>query len=359
MLVNQSELVSAKLVLKKDRIKSQPIQLKILLLTIFLTFCLVMLGAYTRLSDAGLGCPDWPGCYGKLVVPHTSDIHSQSLYPEQLIEPAKAWIEMVHRYLASLVGFLILLLAILTIKNPTKNKKFPFGLLGLVIFQGLLGMWTVTLGLLPIIVTAHLFGGFATLTLLWLYYRDQYATARILSFPPALSRLAQISLLLVIGQIFLGGWTSTNYAALICPDLPMCRGQWLPNTDFINGFNLFGDPSKNWLGGLLDEPSRTAIHLSHRLGACLVSLCLLTLCWQLLKFKQHQYAIAIFSVLLLQISLGVSNILFLLPLPIAVAHNGIAALLLISIADLCWFSRQFQSVSQLKTLPTSRQLSLN
>ena len=302
-----------------------------------LAVLVVMLGAYTRLSHAGLGCPDWPGCYGFLGVPMSE--HSQALagtrFPGAPVEVAKGWYEMIHRYFAGTLGLVILGLAVQAIRRraePEQPLKLPLLLLGLVILQAAFGMWTVTLKLWPQVVTAHLLGGFATLSLLFLL------TLRLANALPVLPRisaglrgLAAMALLLTVGQIALGGWVSSNYAAVACVDLPTCHGEWWPTMDFANGFHLTQHIGPNYLGGQLDSDARTAIHMSHRLGAVLLSLVLLLLAWRLKRSGLPRLGGLLLLALAVQVSLGLSNVYFHLPLPVAVAHNLGGALLLLSL----------------------------
>ena len=300
-----------------------------------LAVVVVMLGAYTRLTHAGLGCPDWPGCYGFIGVPMSE--HSQALagtrFPEAPVEVAKGWYEMIHRYFAGTLGLVILGLAVQAIRRraePGQPLKLPLLLLGLVILQAAFGMWTVTLKLWPQVVTAHLLGGFATLSLLFLL------TLRLANALPIVPRisgrlrgLAAFALLLTVGQIALGGWVSSNYAAVACVDLPTCHGEWWPAMDFANGFHLTQHIGPNYLGGQLDSDARTAIHMSHRLGALLLSLVVLLLAWRLKRNGMPRLGGLLLLALAVQVSLGLSNVYFHLPLPVAVAHNlGGAALLL-------------------------------
>ncbi len=318
-------------------------------LAVLLAFCVVVLGAFTRLSDAGLGCPDWPGCYGHALWPKTSEQISaaQQAFPDSPYEHAKAWPEVVHRYFAGTLGFLILIAGFLAIKHRKLRDqpfKLPMLLVALVIAQGLFGMWTVTLKLWPQVVTGHLLGGFSTLGLLWLL------RLRLSNGPwPGpnipmrhwhdLKLLALIGLLLVIGQITLGGWTSTNYAALACPDLPTCQGSWWPPLmDFASAFNFAQEIGPNYLGGQLDGSARLAIHMTHRIGAIVVALYLIFLVTRLRRYSggphlQRQAGV-ILGLLLLQLCLGMSNVLWSLPLTVAVAHNACGALLLLSLISL-------------------------
>lgn len=299
-----------------------------------LALLVVMLGAYTRLTHAGLGCPDWPGCYGFLGVPQSAEqlAHAERHFPDAPVEAEKGWNEMVHRYFAGSLGLLILVLAVQAVRRRDLDGqplRLPLALLALVLLQAAFGMWTVTLKLWPQVVTAHLLGGFATLSLLFLL------TLRLSgALPPlqgVLSRLrvlAALALLAVVGQISLGGWVSSNYAAVACVDLPTCHGQWWPAMDFANGFHLTQHIGPNYLGGQLDSDARTAIHMSHRLGALLVSALLLGLAWQLRRGGLGRLAALLLLALAVQVSLGLANVLLHLPLAVAVAHNLGGALLL-------------------------------
>jgi cytochrome c oxidase assembly protein subunit 15 len=299
-----------------------------------LTVLVVVLGAYTRLTHAGLGCPDWPGCYGFIGVPMSE--HKQTIaearFPDAPVEVAKGWYEMIHRYFAGALGLVILGLAVHALRrrsNVEQPLKLPLALLALVTLQAAFGMWTVTLKLWPQVVTAHLLGGFATLSLLFLLTLRLSGRFPPLDVTPRLRALAAAALLLVIGQIALGGWVSSNYAAVACVDLPTCHGEWWPAMDFANGFHLTQHIGPNYLGGQLDSDARTAIHMSHRIGAVLVTLVLLALAWQLKQRAQPRLAALLLLALLVQVSLGISNVVFHLPLLVAVAHNlGGAALLL-------------------------------
>ena len=294
----------------------------------------VLLGAYTRLTHAGLGCPDWPGCYGFLGVPmseHKLAI-AETRFPEAPVETAKGWYEMIHRYFAGTLGLVILGLAIHAVRRRAEAGqplKLPLAILALVIVQAAFGMWTVTLKLWPQVVTAHLLGGFATLSLLALLTLRLSGRFAMLQVSARLRALAAACLLLVIGQIALGGWVSSNYAAVACVDLPTCHGQWWPAMDFGKGFHLTQHIGPNYLGGQLDSDARTAIHMSHRIGALLVSLALLLLAWRLHAAHLSRLAGLVLLALAAQVSLGISNVVFHLPLLVAVAHNaGGAALLL-------------------------------
>lgn len=308
---------------------------RLALFATLLAVVVVLLGAYTRLTHAGLGCPDWPGCYGFLGVPMSE--HKQAVavtrFPEAPVEVAKGWYEMVHRYFAGSLGLVILGLALQALRHrtePSQPLKLPLALLGLVILQAAFGMWTVTLKLWPQVVTAHLLGGFATLSLLFLLTLRLSGRFPALAVPGRLRALAAGALLLVIGQIALGGWVSSNYAAVACVDLPTCHGQWWPAMDFANGFHLTQHIGPNYLGGQLDSDARTAIHMTHRLGAMLVTLVLLLLAWRLRRSGFVHLSALLVAALAVQVCLGISNVVFHLPLLVAVAHNaGGAALLLV------------------------------
>lgn len=302
-----------------------------------LALVVVMLGAWVRLTDAGLGCPDWPGCYGRLVVPDAAIPQSElgSAYTRPL-ETGKAWREMIHRYLASTLGLICVALAVMAWRNrrdPAQPLRAPIALVALVVFQGLLGMWTVTLLLKPIVVVAHLLGGFATLALLaslgrWRTVRLPHATAGL----RALGLAAAAALVL---QISLGGWTSANYAALACPDFPTCQTQWWPTiADFEEGFVLWRGLGVDYEGGVLDHPARVAVHFTHRLGAVLAAVLIALLGWRLARQAATRAdGAAVLALLLLQLSLGVSIVWFGVPLAVAVLHNGVAALLLLAVIN--------------------------
>jgi heme a synthase len=319
---------------------------RLALFATLLALFVVMLGAYTRLRDAGLGCPDWPGCYGQLTVPNTSVElqQAQRLYPAQPVESHKAWIEMVHRYIASTVGFLILILAARAWCKPAisgLSRGITLTLIAVVIFQGVLGMWTVTWRVMPVIVMSHLLGGMAVVSLLtWLSLRLKgFANHFNKDAVKPYRFWAAVGLIIIVLQIFLGGWTSTNYAALICPDFPTCQaGHWLPQVDFNQAFNFLTPIGPDYQGGLLNTAARITIQMMHRFGALLTLVYIGGLALYLF-FKVHvnlirRLAILIAILLLIQIVLGILNVIWLLPISIAVLHNGIAALLLVALVAL-------------------------
>jgi len=320
---------------------------RVAFLATLLALIVVMLGAYTRLSDAGLGCPDWPGCYGHLTVPNTPAEIKQvaAKFPGQIVEAPKAWKEMVHRYVAGTLGILILILAIWGVMRRRENLQqpvmLPIFLVLLVIFQALLGMWTVTWKVLPIVVSAHLLGGLAIVALLWylkLATTPQQREYRIqaLGFKP----WAILGLLILIAQIFLGAWTSTTYSALACHDFPYCHGSLLPPLDLRQAFQLFQPIGVNYEGGVLETPIRITIQMMHRYGALLTALYLGILSlWIVFAHKTEGLrgvAGILLLLLLLQILLGIANVMMNLPLGTAVAHNGVAALLLMTLVTLIY-----------------------
>lgn len=323
------------------------LQRRIIVFALLLTALVVVLGAYTRLVDAGLGCPDWPTCYGHFWVPKTDvQVEVANLrFAHAPVEHDKTWPEQTHRIVASSLGLLLITIAGMAWYLNRRQRlavpvKHPLALVVLVICQGLFGMWTVTLLLWPQVVTAHLLGGFATLALLfllwlrvscheWLFHHvaDYHA---LLKLRPLLA----ILLLVVLVQIFLGGWTAANYAAVACADFPKCHNQWWPAADFTEGFNFLQQIGPNYLGGQLDNHARTAIHLAHRIGAIVTLLfCVITVMY-LLQINHRGFrasAWLLLVVVFIQLALGISNIVFALPLPVAVAHNAMAAVLLLAV----------------------------
>lgn len=377
--------------------------LKILsLLLLALASTVVILGAYTRLADAGLGCPDWPTCYGHLWVPNSADEIQQANanFADTPVETDKTWPEQIHRIFASTLGliilitfalfnarrakstntkqinaissmlillvlgmvFLITMIALSTahvvltteivlalmilfyfvvIARSTRNETaesrgfiLASVLSGLVILQGLFGMWTVTLKLWPQVVTTHLLGGFATLSLIVLLCKQCWSQGTQIFVPKKLITAGYFVLALVVMQIALGGWMSSNYAALACPDFPLCQNALVPPMDFTSGFNFFQSVGPNYLYGKLDNHARTAIHYTHRMGAIAASCAVLFFAFLLLKEKVaplKKYAAAIIAILVVQIGLGISNIVFSLPIAVAVLHNAGGAALLITL----------------------------
>ncbi len=316
---------------------------RLLSAALLLAFVVVVLGAWVRLTDAGLGCPDWPGCYGGLTVPDSAAeiARAEASFPERPVETGKAWREMIHRYAASFLGVLIVAIAALAFVNrrdPAQPVILPIILLGLVICQGLLGMLTVTLLLKPLIVLGHLLGGMTTIgLLLWLRLRVYRPQPREHSSVRGLRGFALFCLVALGVQIALGGWTSTNYAALACPDFPTCQTRWWPDMDAREGFILWRGLGIDYEGGVLDNPARTAIHFVHRLGALAVSILLLALIMAGIRSRERDIVAASVltgAALFTQLALGISIVVKSLPLGLATAHNAIAALLLLALINL-------------------------
>lgn len=305
-----------------------------------LCLLVVVLGAWVRLTDAGLGCPDWPGCYGRLVAPGAE--HAEAVaadFPERPLDSGKAWREMIHRYAAGTLGLLVLALAVMAWRNrrdPAQPVGVPLFLVGLIAFQALLGMWTVTLLLKPLVVMGHLVGGMTTLALLaWLALPARSVEP---DGGPRLRALAATALAVAGVQIALGGWVSANYAALACPDLPTCQGRWWPEMDFGTGFTPWHGLGIDYEGGILHQSARLAIHVTHRVGAVatlLVAGFAAAWAWRNAPSPAGRRAGAVAGALLMaQFLLGIAMVLTWLPLPLAVAHNGLAALFLVSLVNL-------------------------
>jgi cytochrome c oxidase assembly protein subunit 15 len=319
----------------------------VVFIAFLLAFTVVILGAYTRLKDAGLGCPDWPGCYGQLTVPTTKAAlaSANQLYPRQPVETTKAWAEMTHRYFAGILVLLIGLLAIWSFHQRRKRiypSKIPLFLVGCIFFQAMLGMWTVTWQLLPLVVMGHLLGGMIITTLLWWLLLD---TGRLATLPNDnslnyLKPLVIIGTAIVFLQIFLGGWTSANYASIICPDFPFCYGKLFPTLNFSEAFNFINPIGRNYQGGLLGGTARITIQMAHRYGAFITFSYLFGLgCYVLfskktLLLKNTMSFVLIF--LSTQVFLGILNIVTQLSLPIAVMHNAVALMLLLSVITILY-----------------------
>lgn len=319
---------------------------RLVLFAILLAFLVVGLGAYTRLTHAGLGCPDWPGCYGFIDVPNTSEQikQAEAAFPERPVEPHKAWNEMIHRYFAGALGLLILAISIVSIKLRKLGApvKLPLAILAVVTFQAALGMWTVTMKLMPVVVMGHLLGGFTTLCLLFLLFlRLKKLTPIIASNMLQFKKLAYVALAILALQISLGGWTSSNYAALVCTELPICQQGWVEELSFENSFALIPPEKATYEFGHLDHHERVTIHVMHRIGAIITMIIIAWLAFSVLLKTQvvflRRTAIFVLVLLLLQVALGVSNIVFSLPLGIAVAHNVVAVALLMSLIALTYY----------------------
>ena len=308
-------------------------------LTLFATLLaliVVSFGAYTRLTDSGLGCPDWPGCYGTLTVPESIDAieRAQAVYPDSVVEVEKAWIEMIHRYIAGILGVMILVIAIMSIRLKEQinySIKWPLFLLGLVIFQAALGMWTVTLLLNPAVVSSHLLGGMTVLGILTFLMHRNYGTHRENFISNSYERkLIRFSLVLLFIQIALGGWTSTNYAALACTDYPTCHGSLIPEMDFSNAFTIFRELGVTSLGEPLSLEALHAIQWVHRIGAIVLLIYLLFVAY-VLKVNQgfNMWSNVLIVVISLQFIVGIANLLLHLPIVLATLHNLGAALLVV------------------------------
>lgn len=312
----------------------------------FFALAVIGLGAFTRLIEAGLGCPDWPGCYGHFAVPlsQLAQQLAQLKFPDTQLVFYKAWAEMAHRYCVAGLCLLILMLIMTVfgkkVFRTRLNLALVFVLIGLVCYQIILGKWTVTLKLLPLIVSQHLLCGFFILNILWtLYLNNSYVDAGA-KLPPAtrhlLLTLAVVALVLLFLQIALGAWTSTNYAALSCPDFPFCSNDKTLTWQFGAAFNIFSPPGINYEGGVLPEAVRQTIQMTHRLGALVVTVYLLIFMLvaapKLLRFPELMQSIyLILALLCIQLSLGIANVMFKLPLATAVSHNIVAVLFSLSV----------------------------
>lgn len=306
-------------------------------ITAIVALCVIVLGAYVRLSHAGLGCPDWPGCYGQLTWPAApAEVEAANVeFPERPVSTEKAWKEMAHRYLAGTLGLLILAMAILAWRrrgDANVPLKLSFALVALVLFQAALGAWTVTLKLKPLVVMAHLVGGITTFALLiWAALSSRPAER---AAHRGVYRAGLLAMVVLVAQIMLGGWVSSNYAAVSCPDFPQCQDRWWPEMDFGEGFTLWRGIGVDYEGGVLDLPARTAIHMAHRIGAIVATAFVLFAV--VAAFRQtalRAIGIGLLGLLAAQLLLGITNVVGGLPLPVAAAHNGVAAL---TVGALTW-----------------------
>jgi cytochrome c oxidase assembly protein subunit 15 len=316
---------------------------RLAVITTVLALFVVVLGAYVRLTDAGLGCPDWPGCYGTLSVPRGDAAigAANDAFPERPVSAGKAWREMAHRYAAGFLGLAVFALAWfawMRRTQPSVGLTLPITLSVLIIGQAALGMWTVTMLLKPAIVTAHLMGGMTTLGMLWWLSLRSASVSSPRRDPHAWHRFAMVGVAILAMQIALGGWTSTNYAALACADFPTCHGQWLPWMDADSAFKVWHGLGTDYEGGILSNEARITIQAVHRLGALITFLYIGLLAIALLAWgRTAQVRIAasvVVVALLTQVAIGIGNIYLALPLPLAVAHNAGAAVLLLSVLSL-------------------------
>jgi len=314
----------------------------LVLCSVALTFLVIVVGAYVRLEDAGLGCPDWPGCYGQLIgVPDEAHelAKAEQAFPGKTVDAGRAWKEMFHRYLAGTLGLLVLAIAAIAWRMRGETGRTPWLatlLVAVVAFQATLGMWTVTMLLKPAIVTLHLLGGMATLAvLMWLALREINPQPAPAAIARAFRPWAAAGLAVLAVQIALGGWVSANYAALACTDFPSCHGQWLPGMDFANAFHAVRELGVTAAGAPLSQEALNAIQWSHRAGALVTLAFLGALALYALRTPSLRAAGAVLLVLLVaQVGLGIANVLLRVPLALAAAHNAGAALLLAALVVL-------------------------
>ena len=332
---------------------------RLALIGAILCFGVVVLGGYTRLSNSGLGCPDWPGCFGHIAPTGSAEQYASAA------DVRKAWIEMIHRYFASTLGLIIVVIAALSIRARHErgvSVRFALVLLVLVVLQGMLGMLTVTWLLKPLIVTGHLVGGLTTFALLlWLWTTklaenrpvDAYSVLagnRLVEDGSRARLWAGLALAALAVQVALGGWTSSNYAALACPDVPKCQAQWIPDANYQDAFVLWRGLGINYAGGVLDHPARVAIHFTHRVGAVLATILLLLAVFYAFRGLGNGprwAALAVIAALAAQISIGVFMVLRAFPLELAAAHNAGAALL---VAAAVLLNRKLRPVSDFRQL---------
>ena len=311
-----------------------------------ITLVVISLGAWVRLTDAGLGCPDWPGCYGLLTTPDTVDelARAKENYPNASIDVGKAWREMLHRYVAGILGLYVFFITYISIKYSKQNYILPVSISILIVIQAIMGMLTVTMLVKPTVVTTHLFFGMLTATLLFINGL-KYSGLNLSQdkLPVNAISIIMLTWLLLIIQILLGGWTSTNYASLACTDFPKCLDQWYPKEMvFDKAFNIFNLPDINYEGGFLAYGAKVAVHYIHRVTALVLSISFLLTIFVIFKLKNHVFLKKIISFSLvffvLQIILGISNVIYSLPLNIAVWHTMNAAILLALLSGALYYS---------------------
>jgi len=322
---------------------------------VFLTFDLILFGAFTRLSDSGLGCPDWPGCYGTSnPFRAIEEIRAaEAAMPTGPVTVFKAWVEMIHRYLAMSVGFLIIIQVIMAFKQPSPGRSLAIRgglfLLVLVCLQGAFGAWTVTLKLQPIIVSMHLILALVLFaSMVWFAQRNDARYSNDSKTISSLSGgLVLIAIVALFAQIFLGAWVSTNYAVLACPDFPTCMGAWYPNMDWQNAFFLWRDLGEAKSGEMIPMAALVTIHWTHRVGAIFASAVLLFVAVKVIRFPEPKvqfWGKAIIALLALQIATGISNVVFQWPLVAALMHTGGAAAILFCLVRLsAWSNNYFLS----------------
>ena len=323
------------------------------LVTLFLTFDLILFGSFTRLTDSGLGCPDWPGCYGSASpIGAASQIDAaQTAMPTGPVTTGKAWIEMIHRYLATGVGVLIVVMTVTAWAVHRRGSRvlpmspwWPTATLAWVCMQGAFGALTVTMKLYPAIVTLHLLGGIGLLVLLALQ-AEGWRRGPPLDIAPGVRRALVALLALSVLQVALGGWVSTNYAVLACTDFPACHGRWWPEMDFAEGFAILRPLGLGPDGAVLEMDALTAIHYTHRLMAYLVLAALALMAWALRQqgAAAGRWALFLLGVGAWQLATGVSNVVLGWPLLAAVSHTGGAAVLVAGLATLWMRSRSVKS----------------
>ena len=312
----------------------------------FFTLLVISVGAWVRLTDAGLGCPDWPGCYG-LLTPPISDLElaqAKNIHPDAIIDTGKAWREMLHRYLAGILGLYIFFTAYLTFKySKNTSNILPIALVMLIIIQSIMGMLTVTELVKPTIVTIHLILGMTTASLMYWNGLKVAVNHNMINLNRTLVLIITLCIFGLLTQIILGGWTSTNYASLACTDFPKCSNQWWPNNmDFKSGFTIFNLPNINYEGGSLEYNAKLAVHFTHRIGALILSLLFLWLFIYLFFLQTNKnikkVGMIVMTLFIVQIILGISNIVFSLPISIAVLHTVNASALLMSMVALLYYS---------------------
>ena len=309
------------------------------------TLIVISLGAWVRLTDAGLGCPDWPGCYGLLTTPDTVDelAKAREYYPNADIDVGKAWREMLHRYMAGLLGLYVFFITYISIKYSKRSYTLPVLISILIIIQAIMGMLTVTMLVKPTIVTTHLFFGMLTATLLFInslkYSNISMSSEKI----PAIALIIiTITWVFLIIQILLGGWTSTNYASLACTDFPKCLDQWYPKEMIFNeAFKVINLPDVNYEGGILAYGAKVAIHYSHRITALILTFVFISALYVVFKLNKHSLLKKLMSIsiifFILQVILGISNVAYSLPLNIAVWHTMNAAILMALISSALYY----------------------
>jgi cytochrome c oxidase assembly protein subunit 15 len=304
-------------------------------LNLLITIIVITLGALARLLDAGLGCPDWPGCYGQIIPPQSSEQIQQAnaAHPLFPVEQVKAWSEMIHRFAASALGFSLLLFAIwVSLKVESKTlRSISYIALGWVILQGIFGMLTVTLRIWPPVVTLHLLAGMMMLAIIYWQYqlikepKESLKSYQLKNITPRIRYPLLAVILITVLQMGLGGWTSSHYAGLACPDLPQCQSQWWPET--VHGpFHAPMVDAQQYLGGILPMADRMAIQILHRLTACLLILSAFLLCYRMYNSPHRKLIGFILVPLTLQVLIGIGNVFLLLPLSLALLHNTGAAL---------------------------------